>query len=221
MAFFDEIAKAQAQMIRFTSVVSGESVEYPAFVTSFSDSFTINWSGGSPVFGRTDPIKSYQSTDRRIQASFDILGRSKEIAIDNFQKYSKLIKMLYPLFSDPMKQQNKSRTIQAGPLMRIRYSNYISSQKSADGLLGCIQGVDFRPDYNGGHYLVGTQKDMVPIKYSLSLTFQPLHEEVLGIDPTGEFLNGKFPYNQDAPDTQRAITLPGSDITAMGRRGDS
>lgn len=218
MAFFDEIAKRQGQMIKFTSVTTGKSVEYPAFVTSFSDAFTVNWSGGGVSFGRSDPVKSYQSTTRRINASFDILGRSKEVAIENFKKYSALIKMMYPLYSAPLANQKNARTILAGPLMRIKYSNYISSPKSADGLLGCISGVDFKPDYDGGHFLVGPEKNMVPIKYSLGFVFEPLHEEILGEDPTGEFLNGKFPYNLDSASGNQSVTVDASDINALGGR---
>jgi len=191
-------------------------VEYPAFVTAFSDSFTVNWSGGGVSFGRSDPVKSYQSTTRRINASFDILGRNKQIAIENFKKYSRLIKMMYPLYSQPLANQKGSRTILAGPLIRIKYSNYISSPKSADGLLGCISGVDFKPDYDGGHFLVGPEKNMIPIKYSLNLVFEPLHEEILGEDPTGAFLGGNFPYNLDSTSEDRPVTLAASEIAALG-----
>ena len=195
--FFENIAKRDGQTIKFTSVATGQSVEFPAFITSFSDSFNINWGGGGTTFGRTDPVKSYQSTTRRIQASFDILGVSKNIAMENFKKYSMLIKMLYPVFSAPLKNQSQARTITGSPLMRIKYSNYIHSSKSAAGLLGCLQGVEFRPEYQAGHFLHGSQKDLIPLKYSMSFVFEPLHEEPLGTDPSGKFLKSNFPYKQD------------------------
>ena len=195
MAFFDEIAKRAGQIITFTSVATGDEVSFPAFVTSFSDSYSVGW-GGETTFGRTDPIKHYSSTTRRIQASFDILGKNRETAIENFQNYGRIIKMLYPVYSDPIGKENNSRTIKAAPLMRIRYANYIRSPKSPNGLLGCLQGFEFNPDFAGGHFL-SRDNEMIPIKYSVTITFEPLHEHPLGSDLGGEFLEQSFPYNQE------------------------
>ena len=57
---------------------------------------------------------------------------------------------------------------------------------------------------------------MVPIKYSMNFIFEPLHEEALGTDPTGEFLNGNFPYNQETPGSSKALTVAASDINTFG-----
>ena len=198
MAFFDEIAKQAKQTITFTSIATGQSVEFPAFVTSFSDGYTISW-GGSTPFGRVDPIKSYQSTSRRINATFDILCKDRQTAQDNFFKYSKLIQMMYPVYSDPIGPNNKSRTIRAAPLMRIKYVNYLRSDASPDGLLGCIQGVTFQPKFESGHFLDPGTGEMIPIVYNMSFVFEPLHETPLGSNEQGQFLNQKFPYNQGVP----------------------
>ena len=112
MAFFDEIAKGSGQIITFTSVATGQSVSFPAFITQFSDSYTVGW-GGSTSFGRVDPIKNYQSTSRRINLGFDVLAKSEETAKQNFANFSKLIQMLYPVYSDPVGSNTKSRTIKA------------------------------------------------------------------------------------------------------------
>ena len=132
MAFFDEIAEKSGQIITFTSVSTGEEVSFPAFMTAFSDDYSVGWSGET-TFGRTDPIKHYTSTTRNIQAAFDILARNRQIAIENFQNYARLIKMLYPVYSDPIGEKNNSRTIKAAPLIRIKYANYIRSAKSQNG----------------------------------------------------------------------------------------
>ena len=195
MAFFDEIAKQAGQMITFTSVATGDEVSFPAFITQFSDDYNVGWSGDT-TFGRTDPIKHYTSTTRRIQASFDILGRNREIAVDNFQKYGRLIQMLYPVYSDPIGNSNNSRTIKAAPLIRIKYANYIKSPANASGLLGCIQGFSFNPDFASGHFLNGSN-EMIPIKYSATIVFEPLHEKPIGSDMSGDFLDSSFPYNQE------------------------
>ncbi len=202
MAFFDEIAKSTGQMIRFTSIATGDQVEFPAFVTSFSDEYGVAWSD-EQIFGRIDPIKQYQSTTRRINTSFDILGKDRETAMKNFENYSRLIRMLYPVYSAPIGRENNSRVIKAGPLMRIRYSNYIRSTTSEAGLLGCIQGVTFKPEFDSGHFMTSTG-DLVPIRYSMSFMFIPLHEKELGSDTSGQFLDSSFPYNVATRNNQAA-----------------
>lgn len=194
MAFFDEIAKGTGQMIQFTSVATGDRVEFPAFVTQFSDDYSVSWSGGT-TFGRIDPVKSYQSTGRRIQASFDILGRNEVKALENFQNYSRLIQMLYPVYSDPVGRNTKSRTIRAAPLLRIKYANYMRSPASEHGLLGCIQGITFQPKFESGHFFADSG-EMIPLVYSVNIVFEPLHEVPMGFDPNGIFLDNTFPYNQ-------------------------
>jgi len=209
MPFFDEIAKKAGQMITFTSVATGDEVSFPAFITGFSDDYNVGWSGET-TFGRTDPIKHYTSTSRRINASFDILGRNREIAIENFKKYGRLIQMLYPVYSDPIGNENNSRTIKAAPLMRIKYANYIRSPANQNGLLGCIQGFNFSPDFAAGHFL-NDANEMIPIKYSCSIVFEPLHEKPIGSNMSGDFLDESFPYNQEPGKrkTRLPATTPG------------
>ena len=197
MSYFDEIAEQHGQMIRFTSMATGISVEFPAFITQFNDAYGIGW-GGSTNFGRTDPIKHYQSTTRNISAAFDIVSRSREIAVKNFQQYTQLIRMNYPAYGPEIGGANKVRTIQSAPLFRIRYANYISSPTNEAGLLGCMQGVNFQPNFDGGHFISSTG-DLLPMIYSLSFTFEPLHEAPLGFDSdTSTWLGGdEFPYKQN------------------------
>tara|TARA_B100000927_G_C16435296_1_gene457372 strand:+ start:766 stop:1410 length:645 start_codon:yes stop_codon:yes gene_type:complete len=197
MSFFDEIAQQHNQIIKFTSMATGISVEFPAFITQFSDGYNISWGGGTN-FGRTDPIKHYQSTSRNITAAFDIVSRSREVAIKNFQQYTQLIRMTYPAYGPRIGGANKVRTIKAAPLFRIRYANYISSPKSEEGLLGCMQGVSFNPKFESGHFISPTG-ELLPMIYSLSFTFEPLHELPLGFDvDSSAWLGGDdFPYKQE------------------------
>ena len=195
MANFDEIAKSSGQIITFMSVATGQSVSFPAFISNFSDAYSVQW-GGSTSFGRVDPIKNYQSTGRRINATFDILGKDRATAIQNFSNFSILIQMLYPVYSDPIGPDNKSRTIRAAPLMRIKYANYLRSETSPFGLLGCIGGFTFQPKFDSGHILEQETNEMIPLVYQVNFTFEPLHEAPLGSNEAGQFLSGKFPYNR-------------------------
>ena len=195
MAFFNEIAKKSKQEIHFTSVATGVTVSFPAFVTQFSDNYSVSW-GGTSVFGRIDPIKNYQTTGRRINCAFDILATDLQTAKNNFINYSKLIRMMYPVYSSPVGPNNKSRTIKAAPLLRIRYANYLRSEVSEHGLLGCIQGVTFQPKFEAGHFLQQDGNELIPVSYNMTFMFEPLHESPIGFNESGQFLSQQFPYRQ-------------------------
>ena len=197
MSFFDDIARQHSQIIKFTSMSTGLSVEFPAFVTSFSDGYNISWQGNTN-FGRVDPIKHYSSTSRNIQASFDIVSKNHDAAAQNVQQYTQLIRMTYPSYGPEIGGANKVRTIKAAPLFRIRYANYISSPTDENGLLGCFQGVNFTPKFESGHFISSTG-DLLPLIYTLSFTFEPLHEAPLGFDVnSNSWLGGDdFPYRQN------------------------
>ena len=49
---------------------------------------------------------------------------------------------------------------------------------------------------------------MIPIKYSCTITFEPMHETTLGSDMDGNFLDKayQFPYNQEG--RKRASIIP-------------
>lgn len=192
MSYFHEIVgnNKEVGQIRFKSVTTGQTVSFPAFLTSFNDNFTVGF-GGDTTFGRNDPVKHYQSTSRQIQASLDILGTDLNHARENFTNYSKLIQMCYPVYSAPIGNSNKARTIKAPPIWRIKYANYISSPDGS-GLLGVISGISFTPKFEQGHFVDGGK--LLPVIYNLNFNFQPLHEETLGFNEEGNFLVSEFPY---------------------------
>ena len=172
-------------------------------ITQFSDNYNVGWGGDQP-FGRTDPVKSYQSTIRQIQLSMDILSESKNQAIENFKKLENLTNMLYPVYSSAIGKNTKSRTISAPPLWRIKYANYIQNPTNPNGLLGTVQGINFQPKFEMGHYIT-QDGNLIPMIYSLSLQFQTLHEHPLGYDSSGIRLQDNWPWGaslneiEDAP----------------------
>lgn len=196
MSYFDEIAQRHSQIIRFTSMSTGLSVEFPAFIKSYSDGYNIGWQGGT-TFGRTDPIKHYSSTSRSINASFDIVARNRDIAASNFVQYSQLIRMLYPSYGPEIGGSNKVRTIKAAPLFRVKYANYINSPTDENGLLGCFGGMTFQPNFDAGHF-ISPEGDLLPLIYTLTFTFEPLHEAPMGFEAeSSAWLGGEeFPYKQ-------------------------
>jgi len=204
--WFHEIAKKNSEIgeIKFKSVATGQEIKFPAFLTSFSDNFTVGF-GGETTFGRNDPVKHYQSTSRAIQVAFDILGVDAEQCVENFEKYSRLLQMCYPVYSSPIGNSNNARTIKAPPMWRVKYANYISAPSGA-GLLSTMSSLSFNPQFEKGHFITSDNK-LVPVVYNMSVNLQPLHETPLGFTESGRFLSEGFPYGFKGPKQRSPIKL--------------
>ena len=98
------------------SVVTDLSVEFPAFLTDFSQTFDATWNT-EDVFGRMDPIATYQGTKRTMSLGFDVPAGSIEAAKDNLERCAGLVKMVYPVYI--------KRVLSKPPLVRIRFANLI------------------------------------------------------------------------------------------------
>lgn len=204
---FGEIAKSKNQMISFEHLSTGTIVAFPAFLTDFSDNYTVSW-GSESVFGRADPIKPYQSTTRQITIAFDVLAASEQQAKENLARYSTLIKMMYPTYSAPLTNDPSSfgRTIKSPPLIRIKFVNMIQAANGSGALLGCIGGFNFKPVSEAG-YFYRENGDLFPKQYNISITFDPQHENQLGWDENSSFLTSDFPYS--APPTSENVISQG------------
>tara|TARA_B100001564_G_scaffold341298_1_gene335757 strand:- start:12181 stop:12858 length:678 start_codon:yes stop_codon:yes gene_type:complete len=210
MISFHNIAKGSNHLIKFLHVATGTRVEFPAFITEFSDTFNVSW-GSEMIFGRMDPIKPYQGTTRSISLAFDVLSNDIEMAKDNMNKYSRLIQMLYPVYNEPLTGgiKGKGRTIKAPPILRIQFVNLVknnSEESVEEGLLGCINGFTFNPNRESGFF---TQTDeILPKVFNISIKFDPQHEATLGFQER-KFLNQGFPYG-------RPKQTPSSDGSGQG-----
>ena len=199
----------EAGVIHFRSAVVPLNVSFPAFITQFSDNYNVGWGGEQP-FGRTDPVKNYQSTTRQIQISMDVISESRNQAIENFKNIENLTNMLYPVYSATIGTNDKSRTIMAPPMIRIKYANYIQSPTNNNGLLGTLQGVNFQPKFESGHYITqdGT---LIPMLFSLSFQFQPLHEHPLGFNESGLRLQDSWPWGASINEITQQATPAADD----------
>lgn len=192
---FEKIAENKGQVIKFIHIATSTTVSFPAFLTEYSDSYTVSW-GEEQIFGRNDPIKPYQSTTRSISIAFDVLSHSMVSAKNNLSKYTTLTKMLYPVYTPPLNGADKSlgRTIKAPPLIRIKFVNMIQSADGDGSLLGCISGFSYSPTQDAG-FFVEADGSLFPKHFNISFSFAPQHESPLGWDSsTRRFLTEEFPY---------------------------
>lgn len=194
---FNDIAKNAQQVVTIIHVATGATVEFPAFIKNFEDNYQLSW-GNEQIFGRNDPIKPYQSTTRQINIGFTVLSPDLASAKKNLFDFSKLTKMIYPVYSEPLDGEGGSigRVIKAPPLLRLSFVNFIQSADGMGQLLGCLEGLEFSPDMDPGVF-VDERNNIFPKQFDISFRFTPQHETPLGWGPEmleDGFLAESFPY---------------------------
>ena len=82
------------EKIKITSMVTGEPISFDAYITDMGQSFSSTWNS-EEVFGRNDPIATFQGTKRTISLSFDVPAATSSQAKANLKKCSKLATFLF------------------------------------------------------------------------------------------------------------------------------
>ena len=85
--------------IVFSSAIAGLVIKMPAWVTDFSQNFDSTWNQ-EEVYGRVDPIATFQGTKRTISVSLTIPSGNLQEAVDHFNMCGDLPKLLYPGYLD-------------------------------------------------------------------------------------------------------------------------
>jgi hypothetical protein len=83
--------------LQIKSVPTNRILKFPAFLTDFSQTFDATWNT-EDVFGRMDPIATYQGTKRTMSLGFDLPAGALQEAKHNLEGCSELIKMVYPVY---------------------------------------------------------------------------------------------------------------------------
>ena len=169
----------QGYGLDFYHVPSGRSVTFKAFLTAYEDAFNSSWNMEN-VYGRNDPIHTFQGTTRTISLGWDVPAASLEEGKINFSNASLLYSMLYPTYDE-------EGTISAPPLIKIKFANLIvdaaagafAGNAKSSGLLGHIEGVSFAPDLDTG-FFDDKYGHLIPKTINLSCTFHVLHMHPLG-----------------------------------------
>ncbi len=229
-------SRGSATQLGFLHVPSGKTTYFMAFVTDFSDQFTSEWNEEN-VYGRMDPIPTFQRTGRKISVGWDIPADSYNAGYMNLVKCQGLIKFLYPNYS----MHDNANSISQAPIIRMKFANMIARSRGdslvENGLLGYLGGVSFAPDMEAGFFdgpnghedapgqpiqnfmqFVKAEKDsaIAPKVIKLSCDFTVLHERVLGWRDDGEWrdsLNDAFfPYQIPSGTDQDDFFTGGGDF---------
>ena len=188
--------------IEFMHIASKRKVRFKAFITAFDDSFQANWETQS-VYGRMDPMATFQGTERQINMQFDVPSVSLEEAKANMHRIENLTAMMYPLYS-PLKKHG-IETVKASPLMRVKFANLIKDASSSSKGLPCVvQTVSFVPNMEDGFFMPGTGMALAK-SYSVNVSMIVLHAHKLGWHQSGADVKwrsyGGFPYGVGNIDT--------------------
>jgi len=225
MSFIDpsDILKGEGKrhVIDFYHIPTGNSVEFKAWLTDFSDRFESEWSS-EPTYGRMDPIQTYKHTTRTIDLAWDVVAASESEAVNNMALCQKLFKMLYPVFGG-----DKGKTLKASPLMKLKFVNLIQDSSKASmfnpttaeeaGLTGTVSGFSYSPDLDSGFFDAGAGT-VYPQTIKLECSFTVLHTHDLGYSENGQWQGADgFPYTDHMTDDE-AIEAVEDEIAASETR---
>lgn len=174
--------------IQFTHLSSGAKANFVGEVTDFKDVYTSKWEE-KPVYGRMDPISTFQRTGRKISISWKIINEDALTGAANMIEIQKLIHFLYP---DYYSEGNNASTISGGPVLRLKFANLSNTRKSGPGLVGYLDGFTFDPDFNSSFIEAG-KDSIISTVINASINFTVLHTRKLGWT-VKKRRGGVFPY---------------------------
>ena len=172
--------------IYFQHIPTGMVSQFKAFITDFEDTYESTWNDVS-VYGRMDPICTFEGTKREINLSFDVVAGDLREAKYNLEHSRRLIKSLYPVYEEIGSGVYSATSIQAPPLVRIRLANLIVGNTGpglAGGLVGKLGPLSYKPDFEAGVFQGIDQ--ILPKVNKFSCTFTVLHTEDLGFNTSGQ-----------------------------------
>jgi hypothetical protein len=181
--------------IKIKHVPTGNLVEFVGWVQNFSDDFASTWNE-QPVYGRMDPLVTFQNTTRSISLQFDVVAGNLAEAHANNERLNRLIQFLYPVYErDPsfkgagatakraaITAGNMQNPIVAAPLLQFKWSGLVHNSQNNGYLMGYLRGVNYNPDLNAGMFIEddGSATTLVPQLINIQLEFTVLHTHLNG-----------------------------------------
>ena len=201
--------------LQFYHVPTGKIVTFKAFITQLEDSFQTNFNE-EPVYGRMDPFRIFQGTQRTMSLAWEIPSHDENEAINNLSNCSLLASMQYPSYS----RRNNAATIKGSPVIKIKFANLIASTApgafagggsvKTNGLAGIMSGMTFSPVVDNGFIpsTVNGSNMLFPKTINLSCNFAVIHQHDLGWrNRSAQSGMQNFPYGV-GHSTRRAPSAP-------------
>ena len=210
-------AAATNATLHIQSMITSKTVSFPAFLTNVSQDFKSSWQSEN-VFGRNDPIATFQGTTRTATLTWNVPSASIQEARNNHVKFSNLISFLYPAYLFEKGQREIAQSIvneqgiteddilqsavspksvmSKSPLVKVKFANLIQAQDGT-GLLGWIDNISWKPTMDLGMFTDGG--NFFAKNVELSFTLNVLHQSDVGFDQNGKWVTegNNFPFKLD------------------------
>lgn len=118
------------------SLSTGGMWVFPAFVTDFNDSYKSSWKT-TEVYGRIDPIYTFQSTTRTISLGFVIVAFDLKQAFENWVNVNEMTQSLYANY----KTVDGEKIISSPPIFGLKFQNLLREVATGDVLQDFVYGV--------------------------------------------------------------------------------
>ena len=137
----EEDLEAEYMPFYFHDLRTHEVMSLPAFITSFDESFAVNYTANTG-YGRQDPVRTYESTERSMTFEFKLVAFNKEDFNEMWLLVNKLVAMCYPQYSKGRQRSFTKEDIEykfiqpfsqvpaASPVIRLRLGDVLKSNYS-------------------------------------------------------------------------------------------
>ena len=181
-------------------IAINKSVSLPGHLLSFSDSYAPKWNA-EEVYGRMDPIVTYQGTQRKVELKFESdTGAEGAANAVIGARIGDIIKFMYPVYQDSSITSLGANTLSASPLLRISLagSHFVSGEDgliiavdafsidkfnlSSEGEMGANRGVSSATSTaalarHRAEGLMSGFNEIIPIKYTITLGGYVFHAD--------------------------------------------
>jgi hypothetical protein len=174
---------SDAPVLTITHIASNKFVSFNHMkMRSFKDELKTNYNSEA-VFGRMDPIVTYQGTTRNINMGFDIGTHGDDTMAKALAMATRLMQFQYPVYE----KADNALSLSRPPLVYVEFGNYIRAG-SGGPLLCAMQGFTYSPfDKHDRSYSPMIRKvngsgepHLIPKRISFDMNFIVLHEETPG-----------------------------------------
>lgn len=176
----------------------GRMVDFPAFVTSFSDSYKASYTNEELPYN-LDPYRAFTATTRNISISFDIIAENKNQSIENLRKVSELSSYVFAIKTQSSITKPTGLRIFYANLLRDPYIQFDGSNHGDAGLSCLLLSYDVKPEYESGFFINGGKEEAIfPKLIKLNLQLAPKHytdirPEVM-VGTAGSTITQNYPY---------------------------
>ena len=225
-------------LLKIDYLAINKTVELPGHLVSFEDTYAPSWNT-EEVYGRMDPIVTYQGTTRKISLQYEIDTQGGTLP-QLGGTVGGLIQFLYPVYHSKQVTDLGAGTLAASPLWRLKYS--CNPDATEAHLLGGSNGFLLAVDsFNIAKFsatkgdkgeldltrMGGGYQGIIPTKYTLTIGGYVFHEDAKAgwvwkrhsALSFGTSQGGRYPYG-DASAVTTTATATGKGSSAQKARHD-